>query len=158
MASWLYQMTQGDYEPEFYRADVWENEISTWLARRITRKAPQQGDPVPGDQIVFFYAKKGGKQAGIYGWAVITDWRRLDDATLIDFRPAAPSDQLKMYPWWDDAVEQLIKGVRKRIAQGTMFWIDDGTAAKLKAGILQWVYGSSAGGGGKGGPVAGSNT
>jgi hypothetical protein len=140
MATWLYQLTQGNFEPEEYRVEVWENAVATWPAGRISRLTQDGEPPAPGDKLLFFYARSGGAQWGFCGWAVVMNWRELEKLNLIDFRAAAPSDQLKMHPWSGDDVTRIVKKVRKGMAQGTLFAIDDDVASEIAGGMLNWVY------------------
>lgn len=135
MAMWFYQMSQEDWTPEQYRLDIWEGE--RW--RLPVRKIAGTDRPRAGDRIVFFFAKTGCPEPGFYGWAVILKWE--ETSTLFSFRPVAPSDQLKMRPWWDGEVERIATQVRVPIPKGTLWRVPDELALALGAGIAGWVGG-----------------
>jgi hypothetical protein len=138
LAAWLYQMNQGLWPPSSYRLDVWENERWSWPIGRVRGSET----PRPGDRLFFFFAPSGGAEGGICGWAVVLDWPASDDDTRVRFRPVAPSDQLKMCPWWDDEVKQIVDQVRGAVKQGTVWPVDDATAQALGRGIARWVGGT----------------
>jgi len=137
MAMWLYQMNQKQWPPESYRLDIWENERWTWP---VGRKA-STGSPKPGDRVIFFYAPAGGPEPGFYGWAIVLDWRHDEEGQRLYFRPVAPSDHLKMHPWWNDAAEEIAEKVRGKVKQGTLWEIPDDLAADICAGITAWLSG-----------------
>lgn len=94
---------------------------------------------MPGDRLFFFYAPTGGQEPGIYGWAVVLDWPEGDDDTRVRFRPVSPSDQLKMCPWWDAEVKQIVDAVRGSVKRGTVWPLTDDTADRLGRGIGRWL-------------------
>ena len=135
---WFYQMSQAEWTPEQYRLDIWEGERWRWPVGKIAGT----DRPQAGDRIVFYFAKKGCPEPGFYGWAVILQWEATD--TRFSFRPVAPSDQLKMRPWWDGPdgeVERIATQVRVPIPQGTLWRVPDGLAPAIGAGIAGWVGG-----------------
>jgi len=103
MAMWLYQLTQAEWTPNEYRLDVWEGERTRWQVGRIVGGE----EPRPGDTAVFFFAKTDCPSPGFCGWAVILQWVQQGDQRRVDFRPVAPSDQLKMRPWWNDEAQRI---------------------------------------------------
>ncbi len=133
MAMWLYQMDQQQWPPNSYRVDIWENERWTWP---VGRKA-STASPKPGDRVVFFYAPSGGIEPGFYGWALVLDWH--EDERGMYFRPVAPSDHLKMHPWWDASAKEVADAVRGKVKQGTMWEVPDDLAAVISAGITAWL-------------------
>ena len=130
---WLYQMDQRQWPPNSYRLDIWERERWTWP---VGRKA-STGSPKPGDRVVFFYAPSGGIEPGFYGWALVLDWH--EDERGMYFRPVAPSDHLKMHPWWDDAAKDIADKVRGKVKQGTLWEVPDDLSATISAGITAWL-------------------
>ena len=137
MSAWLYQMSLEQWPPSSYRLDVWENERWSWPVGKVQSK----GRPAPGDRLFFFYAPSGGTEPGFYGWAIVLEWPAGDDDTRVRFRPASPSDHLKMCPWWDDEVKSIVNRVRGRVKQGTVWRIDDATAQAIGRGIGRWLFG-----------------
>jgi hypothetical protein len=94
----------------------------------------------PGDTVVFFYAPSGGDDPGFYGWAVILDVP--ENSGEIYFRPIAPSDALKMCPWWDDTAKELANDVRGKVKQGTMFLVTPDLRNRIRLGIRSWLGGA----------------
>jgi hypothetical protein len=133
MTMWLYQMDQKQWPPSSYRLDIWENERWSWP---VGRKA-SGGNLKPGDRIVFFYARSGGIEPGFYGWAVVLDWH--EDERGMYFRPVAPSDHLKMHPWWDDAANRVTDEIRGKVKQGTLWQVPDDLARAISTGITGWL-------------------
>jgi len=132
VAMWLYQMDQRQWPPNSYRLDIWE-ERWTWP---VGRKA-STGSPKPGDRVVFFYAPSGGIEPGFYGWALVLDWH--EDERGMYFRPVAPSDHLKMYPWWDPAAKDIADAVRGKVKQGTLWEVPEDLSAEISRGITAWL-------------------
>ncbi len=132
MAFWLYQMSATYWSPERYRTDVWEGHDMTWDIGKIS---PAGSSPRPGDIVVLFYAKTGGGDCGIYGWAVIL-WC---EGKEVRFRPTPPSDYLKMNPLWNDSVSDIIDQIRGGMPRGTMWNIDTNLMSDLRQNIAQNV-------------------
>jgi hypothetical protein len=130
---WLYQMDQRQWSPNSYRVDIWENERWSWP---VGRKA-STGTPDAGDRIVFFYAPSGGVEPGFYGWAVVLDWH--EDERGLYFRPVAPSDHLKMHPWWNAAAKEVADEIRGKVKQGTLWQVPSNLAVAISTGITAWV-------------------
>lgn len=107
MSAWLYQLNSKDWSPETFRFEIWEGQRWHW---GYGTKRGGAGDPKPGDTVVFFYAKTGGDDPGIHGWAVL-DRCEPDDHRLY-FVPAAPTNYLKMTPWWDKEAAWLPHDLR----------------------------------------------
>jgi hypothetical protein len=145
MAMWFYQMSQAEWTPEEYRLDIWEGERWGWLLRDSAgnpKRISGQKRPEPGDRIVFFFAKEGCAEPGFYGWAIVLTW--LDAKMEIYFRPVAPSDQLKMHPWWDPDegnVQQIANRIRGSVAQGTLWPVAEPEGEAIGKGINAWVAG-----------------
>jgi hypothetical protein len=132
---WLYQLSQEKWSPKNYRLDIWENERWKWP---VGRAVGSDEKPEPGDIAVFFYAHTGGGQPGFYGWAVILQWLE-DEERRLYFRPVAPSDQLKMHPWWDEEARRVANEVRGEVKQGTLWRVPDRLASAIAAGLTAWV-------------------
>jgi hypothetical protein len=143
MAMWLYQLSQNTWPVNNYRLDIWEGERWCWEVRRVV------GDdvPVPGDTIYFFYVKADCPAPGFYAWAVVLQCVVERDDRRIYFRPVAPSDQLKMCPWWDGpdgSVQKLVTQIRGAVARGTLWRVPDELVPTIGRGIARWVSGQGA--------------
>jgi hypothetical protein len=138
MSMWLYQINQQWWGPQRYRVEIWEDERWSWP---VGRKIGAEEQPQPGDTVVFFYAPSGGTDAGFYGWAVITEW--LADQDTLYFRPVAPSNHLKMYPWWDTEAHELAEKIRGKVKQGTLWRIPDDLSFQVRRGLTRWVGGQA---------------
>lgn len=142
MSVWLYQMSQQEWSPERFRFDVWENERWKWMLRH------DDGDnmrilgserPQPGDTVIYFFAEKDCPEPGFYGWGVVlTEWS--ENARELYFRPAAPTDQLKMRPWWNDEAKKLSNEIRNP-SQGTLRRLSLTDAQRIQKEIFAWVGG-----------------
>ena len=134
MSTWLYQINQKMWSPERYRIEIWEGEKWVWPAGSKTSAGTS---PEPGDTVVFFYSPSSGKDPGFYGWAVILEW--LQENNSLYFRPVAPSDNLKMHPWWNDGARALADKIRGRMKQKTMWLIPEELIQPLRLGITSWL-------------------
>lgn len=140
MAMWLYQLSQTQWTPEKYRLDIWEGERWRWPVGKIIGSAR----PAVGDRVVFFFAKTNCPEPGFYGWGIVLQWEEGD--SWLCFRPVAPSDHLKMHPWWDGSqgeAEKLATEVRVPVPNATLFPVPAELASKISGGITCWL--SSAG-------------
>ena len=137
MSMWLYQINQQWWAPQRYRVEIWERERWSWPVRR---KVGAIEDPQPGDTVVFFYAPSGGPDPGFYGWAVITEWLSGEQDEMY-FRPVAPSDHLKMHPWWDADAQALADQIRGKVKQGTFWRVAEDLSATLRRSITRWASG-----------------
>jgi hypothetical protein len=133
MSAWLYQMNQADWPPEVYRYEIREKERWRWPYRSKRGRALLR----TGDTLVFFYAPAGGRDPGFYGWAVVERWD--EEERLVYFTPVAPSDHLKMDPWWSDDAKKIADEVRGRMAQATLFLIPEKKLAIIRRGIRSWL-------------------
>jgi hypothetical protein len=140
MAMWLYQLSQKRWSPERFRLEIWEHEKWNWPVG--DKPPPLRDAPKAGDTVVFFYAPSGGRDAGFYGWAVVLEWFSESNAPLY-FRPVAPSDYLKMRPWWGDDASELADRIRGKVKQGTLWRIPESLAEKIRSGIANWVASAS---------------
>jgi hypothetical protein len=134
MAYWLYQMSSKDWSSNLYRLEVWESEHTNW---QIHRKVPADKTPEAGDTMVLFYAPAGENDPGIYGWAVVIRF----DGIEIRFKPSSPSDYMKMKPVWDNEVKNIINQIRGRVAQGTVWEIEESLFKQLRQKIVAHLYG-----------------
>jgi len=133
MTCWLYQMRNDYYSHGRYRTEVWEGHpVTNWGIGESKRKPTEI---LPGDMVILFFAKAGAQEPGIYGWGIIT----LFDKEVIDFRPAPPSDYLKMNPLWDDEVSDIVDEIRGGMPQGTMWEVDDEPLERLRQKIAERV-------------------
>lgn len=135
MACWLYQMNAKLYSHERYRTEVWEgNLVTNWGIGESKRKPKEV---LPGDIVILFFAKTGASNPGIFGWGIVT----LFDKEVIDFRPASPSDYLKMNPLWDDEISDIIDKIRGGMPQGTMWEVDEEALGQLRQKVAEHVHG-----------------
>jgi hypothetical protein len=134
MATWMYQLNQQNWPPSRYRLEIWEGERWVWPVgqRSVGGKSLNSGDT-----IVFFYAPSGGNDPGFYGWAVVLEW--LEDNSHLYFRAVAPSDHLKMHPWWDKNAQQLADKIRGKMKQRTLWLVPDELINELRNGITSWI-------------------
>ena len=137
MSTWLYQLNPQEWSPETFRFEIWEGKHWHWGSGNKRGSA----EPQVGDTVVFFYVPSGGDDPGIYGWAVLEKW---DAASkTLYFIPAAPTDRLKMDPWWDDQVKALVAKIRGKMNQATLFEMDQAATCELRAGVRRWLCGAS---------------
>jgi hypothetical protein len=87
--------------------------------------------------MVFFYAPSGGNDPGFYGWAVVLEW--LEDGSYLYFRAVAPSDHLKMHPWWDDDARALADEIRGKMKQRTLWLVPEELVNQLRKGFTSWL-------------------
>jgi hypothetical protein len=133
MADWLYQMSHGEWPVEEYREQVWEGEVIHWPWNRVAGRAR----PVEGDLMVCWYARSGSVEPGMYGWGVVV--RSIRSDKRLRWRPAPPSDYLKMRPLFDKDVQGIIDAVRGRMRQGTMWPIGRDHMKVLRAAVHNWT-------------------
>jgi len=137
MSTWLYQLNPKTWTPETFRFEIWEGKHWHWT------HGSKRGESVPatGDTVIFFYSPSGGDDPGIYGWAVL---ERCDvESKTLYFIPVAPTNRLKMDPWWDEAALKIVNDIRGPMKQATLFQIDHADVLKLRAGIRGWLGASS---------------
>jgi len=92
--------------------------------------------PAIGDTIVFYYARSGANDPGFYGWALV---ERCEGDTLY-FIPVAPTDHLKMDPWWDKEAIKLANEIRGGMKQATLFQVPDEKISKIRTGFRKWLH------------------
>jgi len=129
-------MNNEDWPINEYREEVWEGATNDWLPKKIT------GTDMPkrGDIIVLWYVKTGiKKDMGLYGWGVILKFTKGEKISSIRFRPAPPSDYLKMDPLYNTDIQDLIDEIRGKPPRGTMWEINNLNADKIKA-IMRKIY------------------
>jgi len=136
MSSWFYQINPKEWDPQRFRIEIWENERWSWPVGRAMSGREQ---PRPGDSMVFFYTPSGGTDPGFYGWAVILEW--YEDNRTLYFRPATPTNHLKMHPWWNDEARKVADEVRGKMKQGTLWRVPDKLWERIRTGITTWVGG-----------------
>src|SRR5207253_6918457 len=108
------------------------------LALRIVPKGDRHAVRITsGGCPTRFLVGTGGIEPGFYGWALVLDWH--EDERGMYFRPVAPSDHLKMHPWWDDAAKDIADKVRGKVKQGTLWEVPEDLAADISAGITAWL-------------------
>jgi hypothetical protein len=137
MACWLYQMNANRYSHERYRNEVWEgNLVTNWGIGESTHRPKEM---VPGDMLILFYAKVSKIEFGIFGWGIIMFFDKLTED--LNFRPASPSDYLKMNPLWDDEISLIIDQIRGGFPEGTMWKIDKKVLEQIREKIAKHAYG-----------------
>lgn len=128
-------MSTDYYSHERYRTEVWEGTtVTNWTIGESKRRPT---GVQPGEIVILFFARTGAQDPGIYGWGIITFF----DGEVINFRPASPSDYLKMNPMWDKEVSDIVKEIRGGMPQGTMYEITNGQLGELRKKIKGDVYG-----------------
>jgi hypothetical protein len=133
MSTWLYQLNPQSWTPEVFRFEIWEGKHWHW-GYGSKRSA---NVPAIGDTIIFFYAPSGGDDPGIYGWAVL---ERCDtESKTLYFIPVAPTNSLKMDPWWDNQIQLIADHIRGTMKQATLFPIGFQDAKKIRSGIRRWL-------------------
>ena len=136
MSMWFYQINQKYWSPERYRVEIWEGQSWQWPIKSRYLKG---NTPKAGDTVAFFYAPSGGPDPGFFGWAVILEW--LHQTNEMTFRPVAPSDHLKMHPWWDAAASKIADAIRGKVKQGTFWFVPEDLARELRRGFTAWIAG-----------------
>ena len=135
MAYWLYQMSTEYFSHGRYRTEVWEGTpVTNWGIGESKRKPTEV---LLGDIVILFFARSGAHEPGIYGWGIIT----LFDKEVINFRPASPSDYLKMNPLREEEVRDTVDEIRGGMPQGTMYEIADDQLRELRQKIAEHVFG-----------------
>jgi hypothetical protein len=134
MSTWIYQLNPKEWPPEVFRYEIWERERWHWSYGQKRGSAT----PAVGDTIVFFYSRSGGTDPGIYGWAVIE--RCAPDSGTLYFIPVAPTDYLKMDPWWDNDAKKVTDDVRGAMKQATLFEVPAEKISVIRAGIRKWIH------------------
>ena len=134
MSTWLNQLSPNNWSPERYRLDIWEGERVNW---EVGGRSGEGQLPKPGDIVVFFYAKSNGTDPGFYGWGIVNEW--YEPQQLIYFRPTAPSDYLKMHPWWDDTAKQLSDKIRGKMKHRTLWLVPEEFVPEIRHGISEWL-------------------
>lgn len=140
MATWLYQLNEKAWSPNRYRLEIWDGERWSWPVGKIS----DSGHPEAGDTVVFFYVPTGCSDPGFYGWAVVLDFLPGREAgtggsDTLYFVPVAPSNHLKMSPWWDDDATKLADDIRGAVKQGTLWRVRNDLIAPLRHGITGWT-------------------
>ncbi len=143
MKTWLYQLNGDKWSPNLFRCAIWEGRQWQWNQNEIR---PTTGIPTPGDVLLFFYTMgtrdtDGTKASGIYGWGVIDRCEKFDNETMLNFTATAPTNQLKVDPWWDDECEGITTEIRANQAMfATVFEIPEKLIPQIRRGIKRWVY------------------
>ncbi len=138
MSTWLYQLNAKDWTPETFRYEIWEGKPWHWgYGKKLSKALPQTGDT-----LVFFYAPTGCKEIdrGFYGWAVLE--RLHPDNETLYFLPAAPTNHLKMDPWWSDDAKRLVDAIRGKMTQATLFRIEDEELKTLRTALRHHLSGA----------------
>jgi hypothetical protein len=138
MACWLYQINAlTQYSQERYRSEVWEgNVVTNWTIGDALSKPKEM---MPGDTIILFYVKASKIDPGIYGWGVIIAFDK--ESEDLNFRPASPSDYLKMNPVPERSVIAIIDVIRGKMTQKTIFKVEPKELEQLRQKIAEHVYG-----------------
>jgi hypothetical protein len=147
MTVWLYQLTADRWPTERFRLDIWEDELWSWEVGNIADPRSEERLPQPGDIVVFFYAQKGLRPPdfygwGFYGWAVVTKYEPKGpsaETKRIHFRPVAPTNRLKMFPWKGPVARTLADEIRVPVKRGNMWPISAKLGERLYQGITLWT-------------------
>lgn len=137
MSTWFYQISPKEWSPARYRIEIWEGEKWAWSVGSI---AGRGNVPKAGDTVIFFCSPASGKDPGFYGWAIVIEWYQ-DSTAPLYFRPVAPSDHLKMHPWWDAKASDLANRIRGKVKRGTLWVVEDELAKEVRFGITAWLAG-----------------
>lgn len=133
MSTWLYQLNQNQWPPGTFRYEV--NEAQRWSWDYGQKRG--EATPATGDTVVFFYSPSGGGDPGIYGWAVV---ERCDtESQTLYFIPTAPTNWLKMDPWWDAEAKRVCDAIRGAMKQATLFEVSDALVPRIRRGIRRWL-------------------
>jgi hypothetical protein len=141
MSTWLYQLSAQDWSPETFRYEIWEGKPWHWSYGKLIDGTKAKKPPEIGDTLVFFYAPTKCDDPGFYGWAVL-ERHHAEDQSLY-FIPAAPTNLLKMDPWWDGAAESLAKSIRGKMNQATLFRIKEADLKNLRAALRRHLGGAT---------------
>ncbi len=131
MSMWLYQLSEEKWSTRLFLAEIWENQHWNWSYNQKRG----DGDPQRGDTVLFFYAPKDCDTPGVYGWGVIDRW----EPKTIYFTPTAPTNHLKMDPWWNEGAKVVADEIRGAMPQATLFLAKDATISKVRRGIKKWL-------------------
>jgi hypothetical protein len=137
MSMWMFQLSQKYWSPQNFRCDIWEGRSWHWGHQKI--QSSNHIQPQPGDVMFFFFSKDKCDEPGIYGWAVVD---RLQNETIY-FTPTAPTNHLKIDPWWNtkDVQEKIIDVIRRKQPQATVFEVPDEIVPLVKRGMKRWLSG-----------------
>jgi hypothetical protein len=146
---WLYQLNQEKHPPGLFRRDIWEGQHWHFSRGQIRKSVEGAEPPKLGEVVVFLYSEASGSEPGIYGWAVIDRIDEEDPDGLKDrlhFIPAAPTNHLKMDPWWDDHVKEIAKRIKEPMHMATLFEfgildITQNAPNEIRIGIKNWLKG-----------------
>jgi hypothetical protein len=137
MKMWLYQLSGEKWAPNLFRCAIWEGRHWQWNRNEIR---PTNGIPVPGDVLLFFYTM-GTKEPGVYGWGIIDRCEDFGDKKMLNFTPTAPTNHLKVDPWWDSECKGIVTEIREQGANfATLFEIPETLVPQIRQGIKRWVY------------------
>jgi hypothetical protein len=133
MAAWLYQMTSNDKDPwgpNQYRMEAWEGTPITWPVGNVIRN----GRPTiaRGDIIVFFFARRGNLEPGIYGWGIVMEVVGNNKPTRLKFQLCPPSDYRKIDVVWDSEVAKLVRKIQGNMAMATMWAMTNEQLSDIK--------------------------
>jgi hypothetical protein len=120
---WLYQMSETYWPAAQFRATVWEGETIYWPTGRVR----SEDRPQPGDRLLCWYAPTGASLPGVVGWGVVLGYS--SDREELIWRPAPPTDALKMHPLFNDDVVKRVDGIRGGFRQATMWPMSTDDAA-----------------------------
>jgi hypothetical protein len=160
MSMWLYQFEQNEWTPELFRRDIWEGEPWHFRCGQIrcgNNQVSSRGQEAPklGEVVFFFFARTDCSDPGIYGWGVIDriekarqdgdGGRVLELEDRLYFIPSAPTNHLKMDPWWDDEARGITDEIRGGLTTATLFQARGATGVpedmirRIRDGIKRWL-------------------
>ena len=129
---WLYQMSETQWPAGQFRATVWEGSTVSWPTGNVR----SSDRPEPGDRLLCWYARTGASLPGVVGWGVVLGYS--PERTEILWRPAPPTDALKMHPLFDDEIVDRVEGVRGRFRQATMWQMSRADASWFCDRVSGW--------------------
>lgn len=137
MKTWLYQLNSKLWATNLFRCAIWQGRQWQWNRKKAR---PNNAIPDPGDVLVFFYTQESD-EPGIYGWGIIDRCEAFGDETMLNFTPTAPTNHLKVDPWWDNECKRIVDEIRaNQAAFATVFEIPDALVPQIRLGIKRWLY------------------
>lgn len=134
MSRWLYQMSESWWSSANYRREVSEGKTKRWPTRR---RMFSHEAPAPGDIIICFYAPADCDRPGVCGFGIITKY--LPKTRRFDWLALPPTNTLKLHPWWDERVKEIVDLVRAQSPRGTMYSVPSVLDSDLRRGMFLWA-------------------
>ncbi|MDQ3756533.1 MAG: hypothetical protein M3394_01625 [Actinomycetota bacterium] len=125
---WLYQLSSKEWDQASYRLSVSEGERVAWPVGQMRSSR----EPLAGERIVCWWARKGAPEYGVIGWGVVEVTHYGSD---IHWRPKPPSDRWAMAPINSPELDEAVKAVRGGMSRATLYVAEGTTAIDLIAAI-----------------------